>query len=444
MTVSPFDSKIQGGLFSDPEIASLFSDEAVIGEMVRVEVALAKVQEDMGIIPRDAAMQIEQAAAAFKPDYSDISASTETSGVPTIALVKQLRRVAGDAGPYVHWGATSQDIIDTGLVLRLKEALGILDRRLVSVTALLATLSETHRQTVMLGRTRSQQAMPTTFGLKAAGWLDGLLDAQESLSGLRGRLLRVQFGGAVGTLAALADQGGAVADALAESLGLEKSPMPWHTNRVSIVSFSDTLSLITGCLGKIGQDIVLLSQTEVAEVRQSAGGGSSTMPQKSNPVLAETLVALARMNAGLVGNIHQAQLQEHERGGPGWQLEELTLPQMVVACGASLRKAETLLSGLIVDKDRMRQNIEASNGLVLAEAAAFALSDHMDRATAQALIKETIAAVLNSSQDLISLLKTKTDAPVDWETLANPASFLGVSDVFISQVLARRQLREKK
>ncbi len=437
MAVSPFDSIIQGGLFSDPEIAPLFADEMVVDAMVRVEVALANVQAAMGLIPKEAAAKIEKAAAVFQPDYPEIAASTEESGVPIIALVKQLRKAAGDGGPYVHWGATSQDIIDTGLILRLKETLVVIDRRLELVSGRLADLADTHRQTVMLGRTRSQQAIPTTFGLKAAGWLDGLMSAADNLKDLRPRLLRVQFGGAVGTLAALGGQGPAVADKLAGALELLPAIAPWHTNRTSLVAFADALSLVTGCLGKIGQDMVMLSQTEVAEVQQSGGGGSSTMPQKSNPVRAETLVALARMNAGLVGNMHQAQLQEHERGGPGWQLEELTLPQMVVSCGAALRQMEKLLTGLNVNSDRMARNLAAANGLVLAEAATFALAAHMDRSSAQALVKTAVGDVLNTGQNLMDILKTKTDAPVDWPALAAPANYVGSSEAIISRVLKR-------
>jgi len=438
MTVSPFDSAIFGRLYSDPELLPLFGGDAVIDAMVEVEVALAKVQGGLGIIPAKAAREIAKAGASFQPDFEAIAEGTKSSGVAVIALVDQLRSAAGDAGQYVHWGATSQDIIDTGLVLRLKKALDIINRRTGVAAQTLAHLTGTHRQTIMCGRTRSQQALPVTFGLKAAGWLDALLDSRTSFDELLPRLLKVQFGGAAGTLAALGDAGIAVSDGLARELELQAASAPWHTNRTSFVQFASHLCVTTGVLGKIGQDIILLSQSEVGEVRQGdGGGGSSTMPQKSNPVIAETLVALARMNAGLLGTMAQAQIQEHERGGPGWQLEDLTLPQMVVACGAALQHTQNMLSELVVDKKRMRQNLDASGGLILAEAATFALAEKIGRADAQALVKKTLAEALSSSQNLIDLLETKTDAPIDWAALANPANYLGVSDALISRVLEK-------
>lgn len=438
MTVSPFDSKMLGTLYSDPEIAPLFSEATAIQTLVDVEVALAKVQGELGIIPRPAAARIREAASSFEPDIHQLAESTGVSGVATTGLVMQLRRAAGDAGTYVHWGATSQDIIDTGLMLRLQKALTVLERRLNTAMDAVAALAESHRQTVMLGRTRSQQAAPTTFGLKAAGWLNGLIDGHEALDDLRPRLLRVQFGGAVGTLAVFGDKGIAVSNALAKELGLAQSPAPWHSNRTSIVDFASRLALITGSLGKIGQDIVLLSQVEVGELHHNSGGGSSTMPQKSNPILGETLITLARANAGLVGTLFQAQIQEHERGGPGWQLEEMTLPQMVLACGAALRLAEKLLTGLIVDKDRMRQNLDEAKGIVLAEAATFALLEHMSRDKAEALVKDAVTEIRRTSQNLITLLKSKTDVPVDWGKIADPGNYLGVSEDLITRTLSRR------
>ena len=437
MTVSPFDSKIQGGLFSDPELSPLFSDEVVISAMVDVEVGLAKVQGELGIIPASAAHAIAKAANSFIPDFEVIAASTEVTGVATITLVQQLRDAAGDAGGYVHWGATSQDIIDTALVLRLQKALKVIVHRLGVTCSELANLANENRHTVMLGRTRSQQAMPTTFGLKAAGWLDALLNANQALNEFSPQLLRVQLGGGVGTLAALGDQGISVVDGLASELGLQTSELPWHTNRTSMAAFAGHLSIITGTLGKIGQDIVLLAQTEVGELTLAGGGGSSTMPQKVNPIAAETLVSLARMNAGLIGNMHQALIQEHERGGPGWQLEDLSLPQMVVACGAALRHAGKILGGMNVNSERMQINLNASNGLILAEAAIFALSEHMDRASAGALVKEAVSEVVASGDHLIEILKSKSDTAIDWAYLADPKHYLGSNEVLINRALER-------
>ncbi len=435
MTVSVFDSKIYGGLFSDHELARLFSDAAVIQSMVEVEVALAKVQGQLAIIPAAAAAQIASSAGSFKPDMKEISENTEISGVPTIALVRQLRQAAADAGDYLHWGATSQDIIDTGLVLRLRTGLGVIEGRIDRLCDLFAALADDHRQTVMVGRTRFQQAIPTTFGMKVAVWLDGVLAVRAGLRAITPDVLCVQLGGAVGTLAALSDRGTETVEALAVELDLNAVPMAWHTNRTSFVGLADQLSLITGVLAKFGQDVALLSQSEVAEVTIGAGGGSSTMPHKTNPVLAETLVSLARMNAGLVGIMHQAMVQEHERSGTGWQLELMTLPQMVVACGTALRHAVNLLQGMTADPARMGQNLASSGGLVMAEAAVFILSAHLPPSEARARVKSAVAQSVKTQKTLAEILQRDPSPEIDWADRLDPAKYLGDSDRFIDRVL---------
>ncbi len=437
MTVSAFDSKIYGGLLSDPEMTPLFSDDAVINSMIEVEVALAKAQGTLGIIPEAAARKIVKACSSFQPDLDDIAKSTETSGVPTIPLVSQMRRAAGDAGDYVHWGATSQDIIDTGLVLRLRKALVLIDGRLERVCKTLARLADEHRQTVMLGRTRYQQAIPTTFGLKAAVWLDGLVNARDGLQAASSKIAQLQFGGAVGTLSALKGRGVELAEALAAELDLNAPAVPWHTNRTSLVTLANEVALVTGSLGKLGQDIVLLSQTEVGEVQVSGGGGSSTMPHKANPISAETLISLSRMNAGLIGNMHQAMVQEHERGGSGWQLEVMTLPQMMIACGAALRHTEKILDGLHVNTSKMTDNLTATNGLVMAEAAVFTLADHMAASEARNIVKTAVNQMMKSDTSLSKALSALAPVDIDWAEVLKPAGYLGSSDEFIDRVLKR-------
>lgn len=437
MAVSPFDSGIYAPLFADPDIADIYSDIGTVRAMLDFEAALARVQGSLGIVPADASARIDKAVAEFSPDIGRLGIGTAAAGVPVVALVEQLREaVGGEAASYVHWGATTQDAMDTGLVLQIRRTLDHLEDRLERLVRLLADLAERHRGTLMVGRTRAQQALPTTFGLKAAGWLAPLLDDAETIDALRPRLLRVQLGGAAGNLAAYGDRGLELMEALAGELSLNIPDAPWHTQRQALAEFAGWLSLVSGSLGKMAQDLVLMSQSEVAELRPGEGGGSSTMPQKSNPVGCEAVIAAARLNATLLSGMHQALIQEHERGGPGWQLEWLTLPQMVCCTGGALKNAIAAIETLVVEEARMRANLDASNGLVLAEAASFALSAHMPRAEAQALVKDACKEVAATGRPLMEELRARTGSPVDWDALADPANYLGSSDEIIDRVLA--------
>lgn len=443
MSVSPFDSQVYQSLLSDSEIASIFSDQASIARMLDFEAALARVQGRLGLIPAEAAKAIDASLAQITLPPEALTEGTANAGVPVPALVAALRAgMDPNAGQYLHWGATSQDVMDTALVLALRDAAGILDRRLEDVIGKLSLLAEQHRGTPMAARTRSQQALPTTFGLKVAGWLAPLQRHRARLKELRPRLLALQFGGAVGTLSALGERGLEVMEALAAELDLTCPSMPWHVQRDGLAEFAAWLSLVTGSLGKTGQDIILLSQSEVGEVRESAPGGarggSSTMPQKANPVASEALVTLAGMNAALLPALHQALLQEQERGGAAWQLEWMTLPQMVVCSGAALRQAQFLAANLQADEARMRTNLETSRGLLLAEAATFAMAAHMPRPEAQALVKEACREALASGRHLMDLLAERCDAPVDWDRVREPANYLGVTDQMIDRVLKSR------
>ena len=436
MSISPFDSTIYGGLFADPEILDLFSDAAEIAAMLRMEAALAVAEGEAGVIPNNAARRIAETAGALVIDPASLAAGTASAGAPVPALVVALRDAVGaDAAHYVHWGATSQDVIDTGLVLRLRDVLEIFAARLTALSAQLASLARDHRATLMVGRTRSQQATPTTFGLKVAGWRQPLRRHAVRLDELRPRLVVLSLGGAAGTLAALGDKALAIEAAMARELGLGVPTLPWHSQRDSIAELAGWLSLVTGSLGKIGVDLILLAQSEVREISPGSGGGSSTMPQKANPVGDEALVSLARFNAGLVSSLHHALGPAHERDGAAWQTEWLALPQMVVATGAALRRAGAVLDDLVIDSVRMRANLDAANGLVLAEAAAFALAAHMSRAEAQALVKDACRAVTATGRHLIDELVENTDAPVDWDGLRDPATYLGAADALLTRAL---------
>ncbi|MHC8493913.1 3-carboxy-cis,cis-muconate cycloisomerase [Thalassospira sp. SM2505] len=445
MTISPFDSALLGDLFSDPEIAALFDDKAQIASMLLVESALAAAEARAGVIPDQSAVRIAEVCRDFNPDPASLAAGTANAGVPVPALVKALKaEIGGEDARFAHFGATSQDVVDTALVLRLREAIGIIRRRIRKLAKSLGAHADAHRATVMIGRTRSQQAVPTTFGLKAAGWLAPLARIDRRIESLSSDLLRLSFGGAAGTLASIGAKAIDVESNLAEELDLPVADMPWHAQRDVLVDFASQLTALTGALGKMGQDLVLLAQSEIAEVQPGKGGGSSTMPHKSNPVQAEMLVTLARFNAGQLGVFSQSQLHDHERCGSSWLLEWLTLPQIIIAAGTALAQAVDMVPDLKINTNRMTENLELSRGAMLAEAATFALADHLGRDAADKLVKEAIAKSAANGSNLFDELPGLTDAPVDWAHVRNPANYVGQSDLFIDRVLgaAKRGFRE--
>jgi 3-carboxy-cis,cis-muconate cycloisomerase len=445
MSVSPFDSALLGNLFSDAEIASLFDDRAQISAMLLFESALAAAEARAGLIPKQSAARIAETCRDFTPDPAGLAAGTASAGVPVPALVKALKAEMGDEDArYVHFGATSQDVVDTALVLQLRDAIAIIRRRIRKLVKSLAKHADTHRKTVMIGRTRSQQAVPTTFGLKAAGWLAPLVRIDRRIESLAEDLLRVSFGGAAGTLASIGAKSAEVEANLAEELELGLADMPWHAQRDILVDFASQLTALTGALGKMGQDLVLLAQSEIAEVQPGKGGGSSTMPHKSNPVQAEMLVTLARFNAGQLGTFAQSQLHDHERCGASWLLEWLTLPQIITATGAALAQAVDMVPDLKINQGRMAENLELSRGAMLAEAATFALADHIGRDAADKLVKEAVAQSAANQSNLFDELPKLTDAPVNWDHVRDPVNYIGQADLFIDRVLgaARRGLND--
>jgi 3-carboxy-cis,cis-muconate cycloisomerase len=438
------DSKIFGPLFGDSEINELLSDAAYIRALVEVETALARAEAWVGVIPQAAAEQIAKAADPNKIDLESLSKGTVRSGFPIIALVQELRRlVGGQAAPYVHWGATTQDIMDTACVLQLRAASKLYKTRLVELASDLGLLANRHRATVMAGRTHGQQALPVSFGLKVASWLAPVLRHVERLDEISPRLLVVQFGGAAGTLAALGEKGLEVMQALADELKLVAPAMPWHAQRDSLVEFAGWLSLVTGSLGKMAQDIILLAQTEVGEVAESGEegrGGSSTMPQKSNPITSELILAAARNNASLLSALHHAQIQEHERATHGWQVEWLTLPEMMMLTGGALKHGLYLAKNLQVDEVNMRNNIHRANDVILAEATVFVLARVMPRPKADELVKKACVIALSEGKPLIEVVRNLAgsliaDDTVDWQALAAPENYLGETERIIDRLL---------
>ena len=347
MSISPFDHPLLSGLLGDEEVARCFGIEAEVEAMLAFETALALAEAAEAVIPLEAGEATERALAGFSPDLMRLRAGTTQDGVVVPELVRQVRASLGDPhGAHVHFGATSQDVIDTGLALRLARVLDILSGRLGGLCEQLDALSARDGTIETMAHTRMQVAIPVPAARKIESWRAPLSRHLARLDAVKREVLVLHLGGAAGTLDKLGDRGAAVARRMAVDLGLRIVPTPRHSERDGIASLASWLSLVTGSLGKMGQDIALLAQSEVGEVRLASGGGSSAMPHKVNPVGAEVLVALARFNGTLVSGMHQSLVHENERSGAAWTLEWMLLPQMAAAAGAALRTARDLIDGV--------------------------------------------------------------------------------------------------
>jgi 3-carboxy-cis,cis-muconate cycloisomerase len=347
MSLPPFDHPFLSGLFGDPELTGLLSAEADVAAMVAFEVALAAAQAECGVIPQADAQAIARLETEYTPDFEGLKAGLGRDGVVAPELVKQMRKVLeGEAAKSLHFGATSQDVIDTSLTLRLKSVTTVLADRIAAVEKALARLSDRFGDRKLMARTRMQDALEISVADRIADWSAPLARHRQRLEEIDPRLLVIQYGGAVGVLEKLGDNGPRVAKALASQLGLGITGKSWHNQRDAIVEFSGWLSLVSGSLGKMGQDLALMAQNAMGDVVLSGGGGSSAMPHKSNPVAAEVLVTLARYVAGSNGTMAQSLVHEQERSGAAWTLEWLVLPQMVLATGSSLLIASRLLDSV--------------------------------------------------------------------------------------------------
>jgi Adenylosuccinate lyase len=427
--------------FEGRTLAALFDDAAWISAFVRVEVAWSRAQAGAGVIPSSAAEAIARGMATFSPDLEKLAAATKRDGFPIVELVAQLRTyVGGESGEFVHWGATTQDVIDTALVLQLGAATDVLERRLGALAEALAYLAQTHRDTLMVARTHLQPAVPTTFGLKVACWLAPIVRHRRRLAEMRTRFRVVQCGGAGGTLASLGTQGLHVAERFAAELGLAVPPVPWHAQRDAMFECASWLAAVATSVAKIAQDVLLLSQAELGELVESSEtdrGSSSAMPQKNNPVLSETILIASRNVAAHFGGLLATPAPEHERGTQTVQSELLHLPAMCVATGAALRAAEQLARGLVIDVDRMRENVTATRGVLLAEAVTMVLARHLGRAEARRVVREACDEVRAGKGSLIEIVRGRVEATETREDLPkNEAEYLGSAGHFVDRVLA--------
>lgn len=428
MPASAFDSAIYRDLFGDTDIARLFTDGAEIRAMLLVEGALARAQAELGMIPAESGDFIHKASMEVVIDPAALAEATGVNAVPVPALVAAFRRAldAPDHAQYVHWGATSQDIMDTALILRLRQVLAIAEARLTDALDGLAGLAEAHADLPMAARTYGQAATPTSFGEVAAGWGRPLLRHRDRLEELRPRLLQVSLAGAAGTLAAMGEKGPAVRARLAEALDLGDPAASWHPARDSIAEFSAWATAVTASLGKMGEDLILLTQTGIGEVRLGVGGGSSTLPQKQNPVQPSLLVALARQGVALDSAIQGAALHRQQRDGAAWFVEWLDLPQICMALGRALAVAGELSRGLRPQPERMRAGLDDGLGLIHAEALSFALAARMPRPEAQAAVKDLCLEAQESNTPLPELARGRWP-DTDWAATLIPEAQMGTA-----------------
>ena len=438
-------------LFSCSELTEILSDHACIHGMLQFEAALAKAEAQTGVIPKGAAQKITELCRVENFDLALLAKEAATAGNVAIPLLRQLTEVVAkqdkDAARFVHWGATSQDTIDTGFVLQLRGALALAEADLNRLIDSLATLATAHRNTLVAARTWMQQALPTTFGFIVAGWLDAVLRHRGRLQEIKPRVLSLQFGGAVGTLAALRGNGQKVAAALASELGLGLTDVSWHSHRDRMVEIAGFFGLLTGTLGKIARDISLHTQTEIGELFEPAGptrGGSSTMPHKHNPVTCAIVLAAATRVPGLVSTLFAAMPQEQQRALGGWQAEWETTPEILRLSGGALHHLANMVPGLAVDAERMLQNLESTRGLIFAEALTVALADRMGKMPAYLLVEAACKKAAAEQRHLKNVLREEPGihghlTSADLEALFDARNYLGDAEEFVSRIVARAQ-----
>ena len=448
MPSTALDSALFRDMFGTPAMRAVFADEALTGRYLEVEVALARAEARCGVIPAEAAEAIAAAAATLAFDWPRLKRETENVGYPILPLVHQLAEAAGEAGRWVHWGATTQDIMDTANVLQIRAALALVEADIAALRGILAGLALKHRATPMAGRTHLQQALPITFGYKVAIWLAAMDRHAERLAQLRPRVLVGEFAGAAGTLASLGDQGFAVQAALCEELGLGVPAITWHVARDGIAEAVGFLGLVTGTLAKVATDIMLMMSTEfggeVMEPFVKGRGASSTMPQKRNPISSELMLATAKAVRQQVALVLDAMVQDFERATGPWHLEWLAVPESFILSAGCLEQAKFALAGLTVDAPRMRQNLDMSGGLIVAEAVMMAAAPALGRQHAHDVIYDACRAAIGAGKPLAEVLLDMPEvvAALGGEAAVraacDPANYLGLAPERVDRVLAGR------
>src|SRR6185295_4243955 len=439
-------SPLLAPMLSSAAMRAVCDDAATLQNMLDFEAALARAEAALGVIPADAAEPITKACRAESFDLAALAEAATRSGNLAIPLVKALTanvaKADAEAARYVHWGATSQDVIDTGAMLGLRAGIDALLADIDRAITGFAVLAQRHRNTPVVARTWLQHALPMPFGLKLAEYAAALHRSKRRLQRLRGETLALQFGGAAGTLAALGDNGLAVAERLAIELELPLPDAPWHTHRDRIADAASAFAILAGTCGKIARDVSLMMQTDVAEAFEPSGegrGGSSTMPHKRNPVAAAAALAAASMAPNLAATIFAAQVQDHERSAGPWHAEWPTLPTLMLVTSGALAAIVDLAEGLDVDAARMRVNLDATHGLIMAEAVTFALAESIGKSDAHHLVEAAVKKAVAGRQHLREVLASdpKITAHVGADKLANlfdPMAYQGVSQALIDRL----------
>ena len=416
MQTSIQTSPLYSNLLGDEETAAILDASIEIQAMIRVELALASAQSSIGMIPDSIGAELAAALANVEPNRQALAQGLSSSGVPVPALLAELRKeLPSELSHWLHWGATSQDIVDTASMLQIADCLSLFGTRLSALLDALHLQSNEYATTLMAARTRTQLATPITLGLRLAQWAQPLIRMEKELPALRAYVLRVQFGGAAGANTAVAPHGPAIAAAMAEILNLANSP-PWHTDRSGIVALANWLLQVCLSLSKMAKDLMIMSRSEIAELSAGTAGGSSTMPQKANPVQSEMVVALGTIAQALHGGICAAASPVEERDGASWTVEWALLPQLLVTTGSALRHSLDLVETLTINTQRM-QSIVDENSQLMAEAASFALAELLPRTEAQALVKQAAA----SAKPLPQALADVCQIELNWEEILDPS-----------------------
>jgi 3-carboxy-cis,cis-muconate cycloisomerase len=449
MSFSPVSSTVIDSIlfrdaFGTPAMREVFSDRRLIARYIEVEVALARAEARCGVIPAEAAEAIARESRLERIDFDHMRHETDIVGYPILPLVHQLVAMCGDAGRYVHWGATTQDIMDTATVLQVRDALALVDEDLAALDGILDQLAQRYRDTPMAGRTHLQHALPITFGYKAAVWLLMLRRHRERLAQLRPRVLVGQFGGAAGTLASLGGDGLAVHAALMRELNLGATPVTWHVARDGLAEAVQFLALVAGTLGKIALDIMLMMTNELGEAFEpfvKGRGASSTMPQKRNPISCELMWSASKTVRQHAGLALDAMLQDFERATGPWHVEWTAVPEAFVLTAGALRQARFMLGGLEVDTERMARNLDLSGGLIVAEAVMMGLAPHIGRQTAHDVVYDACRAAATTRRRLAQVLQEdprvsqRLDAAAI-ERLCDPANYLGAAPEMVDRMRA--------
>jgi 3-carboxy-cis,cis-muconate cycloisomerase len=442
-------SKLFGEMFGTTAMHDLFTDAAIVQRYLDVEAALARAQARLGIVPEDAARAISEVATVDRIDWPRLAERTQIVGYPILPLVEQLSTWPdGNLGQWCHWGATTQDIMDTADVLQIRDALTLVSAELDAIAAALAGLAETWADQPMPGRTHLQHALPITFGYKAATWLSAIDRHRVRLRELEARVAIVSFSGASGTLASLGeDQGLKTQMALAEELGLAVPDITWHTIRDNFAEVTGLLAMIAASVGKIGYDIMLMMQTETGEVLEpfvQGRGASSTMPQKRNPISSEMMLAAAKIVREQHSAMLDAVVQDHERATGQWHVEWQAIPTAFIVASGGLKAAREALEGLEVRPEAMRRTLDASGGLIVAEAVMMGLAPYIGRQVAHDVVYDACRATLNEGAAFVEALCAHPEingrlTRAEIETLVDPTNYLGAAPAMTRRLLANRR-----